>query len=245
LKVAAARIRIVARLGENGSGLSPFVVGSLCAHLAFVAALVFLPSLRPRKAFPDELIVVDLVAAPRAAARVQPAAPPPTPAPRRDVARLETREPPAVTPLPDKPEPKPKQEPRPTAPPTPSAAETDPAPGEASGIVGELGGGALGALDGADLQFAWYRDSITAAFRSNWRRPILTGRIDPIEVRLSFDILRDGTVRNLRVEEPSGLSVFDRAALRAVSDASPLPPLPAAWREPVLPASWVFQMVPE
>jgi len=243
--VTAARIRIVARVGESGSGLSPFVVGSMGAHVVLVAALLFLPSLRPRKAFPDNPIVVDLVAAPRAAARVQPAAPPPRVAPPTEGVRLETREPPEVTPLPDEPEPKREPEPPPPAATTPSGPETDPAPGEASGIVGELGGGSLGALDAADVRFAWYRDSISAAFRSNWRRPIVTGRVDPIEVQLRFEILRDGTVRNLRVDQASGLAVFDRAALRAVSDASPLPPLPAGWPEPVLPASWVFRMYPD
>jgi protein TonB len=243
--VAGARIRIVTRLGGAGSELSPFVLGSLCAHVVFVAALIFVPSLRPRKPFPDNPIVVDLVAAPRTAARVQ--APPAAPetAPPEGV-RLETREPPKVTPLPKKPE---KREERPKPPPrparTPPVDAGDPAPGETAGIVGELGGGALVGLDADDVQFAWYRDSITAAFRSQWRRPIVSGQVDPIEVRLTFEILRDGSVHQLQVDQSSGLAVFDRAALRAVSDAAPLPPLPGNWREPTLHATWVFRMFPQ
>jgi len=243
--VVAARIRIVARLGGVGGELSPFVLVSLCAHVIFVAALILVPSLRPRKPFPDNPIVVDLVAAPRAAARVQ--SPPPAPeTPPAEGVRLETREPPKVTPLPEKPEKrveKPDPPPRPTR--TPPVDRGDPAPGEAAGIVGELGGGALAGLGSDDVQFAWYRDSITAAFRSQWRRPILSGQVEPIEVRLTFEILRDGSVRDLQVDQSSGLAVFDRAALRAVSDAAPLPPLPGAWREPTLHATWVFRMYPE
>jgi protein TonB len=243
--VSGARIRIVTRLGGAGAELSPFVLGSLCAHVVFVAALIFLPSLRPRKAFPDNPIVVDLVAAPRAAARVQapPAAPERVPA---EGVRLETREPPKVTPLPKKPEPR---EERPQPPPRPArtspVAEADPAPGEAAGIVGEFGAGGLAGLSGDDVQFAWYRDSITAAFRSQWRRPILSGQVEAIEVRLTFEILRDGSVRDLKVDQSSGLAIFDRAALRAVGDAAPLPPLPGNWREPTLHATWVFRMFPE
>lgn len=43
---------------------------------------------------------------------------------------------------------------------------------------------------------------------------------------VSFRVRPDGTIENPRVSEPSGLSVFDRQALRAVMDASPLPKLP-------------------
>lgn len=243
--MVAARIRIVTRLGGAGAQLSPFVLASLCAHVVFVAALILVPSLRPRKPFPDNPIVVDLVAGPRTAARVQ--APPAAPetAPSEGV-RLETREPPKVTPLPKQPE---KREEKPEPPPRPArsapADPVDPAPGEASGIVGELGGGGLQGFAGDDVQFAWYRDSITAAFRSQWRRPVLSGQVEPIEVRLTFEILRDGSVRGLQVDQSSGLAIFDRAALRAVGDAAPLPPLPGNWREPTLHATWVFRMFPE
>lgn len=43
---------------------------------------------------------------------------------------------------------------------------------------------------------------------------------------VTFQIRADGQVASPRVSEPSGLSVFDRQALRAVIDASPLPALP-------------------
>jgi len=43
---------------------------------------------------------------------------------------------------------------------------------------------------------------------------------------VTFRIRADGQVASPRVSEPSGLSVFDRQALRAVIDAAPLPALP-------------------
>jgi TonB family protein len=41
-----------------------------------------------------------------------------------------------------------------------------------------------------------------------------------------FAIDRDGTIRDAKIETPSGDGTFDRAALRAVLESSPLPPLP-------------------
>ena len=75
-------------------------------------------------------------------------------------------------------------------------------------------------------QAAWYRDSVVAALRSQWERPILEGSRGTLEVTVAFEILPDGTVRNLRIDTTSGVPSLDRSALRAVADASPLPPLP-------------------
>ena len=41
-----------------------------------------------------------------------------------------------------------------------------------------------------------------------------------------FNIQKNGTIRDVRMEQPSGDWIFDQAALRAVQEASPLPPLP-------------------
>ena len=95
------------------------------------------------------------------------------------------------------------------------------------------------------MEFAWYRSQVTAALYSHWRKPVLQGANEPFEVRVTFDILRDGSVRNLRVDATSGVPSLDRSAVRAVTDAAPLPALPPNWREPVLPAGFVFRLHPE
>jgi len=41
-----------------------------------------------------------------------------------------------------------------------------------------------------------------------------------------FAIDRDGSIRDARVESASGNGLYDRAALRAILESSPLPPLP-------------------
>jgi TonB family protein len=46
---------------------------------------------------------------------------------------------------------------------------------------------------------------------------------------IHFTINRDGTIRDVMLEKPSGDGTFDRAAQRAVMESSPLPPLPFAF----------------
>jgi protein TonB len=46
-----------------------------------------------------------------------------------------------------------------------------------------------------------------------------------------FEIGRDGTVTGLKVEKSSGNALYDQAALRAITDATPLPPLPDDFKE--------------
>jgi periplasmic protein TonB len=47
---------------------------------------------------------------------------------------------------------------------------------------------------------------------------------------VSFTILRDGTVIDPHIERSSGFPLLDEAALKMLHDASPVPPLPEAYR---------------
>ncbi len=215
--------------------------------------MLLVSNLTPARPMPDHPLVVDLVLAPgprQAQVRTPaatPAAPPESPPP--DVARIETRTPPPTKPLPEQIEPAKKPRKDPDPPPRRAAAQpppADPAPAEAAdGIVSEDGSSSLTPLEGGDVEFAWYRSAVTAALYGRWRRPLLERQIETIEVQVSFEILRDGSVRGLRIVQSSGVPTLDRTALRAVSDADPLPPLPPNWRDPVLPATFLFRLHPE
>jgi TonB family protein len=50
-------------------------------------------------------------------------------------------------------------------------------------------------------------------------------RTAPLVV-VTFDIQRDGSVRNVRIAERTGNTTLDFSAQRAVMDAAPFPPLP-------------------
>jgi protein TonB len=235
------------------------MIVSATIHLVLAAALFAGPRLFGRgPKIPYDAVIVELAPAypadeARPAAKQPPAPPVRAPQPAPDPAegvRVETKKPPdKPKELEDTPEPPPKEEQPAEQPPEPVAAA--PAPGEAGPgpEVEEMGGPEAGhgvaPLAGGDLQFAWYRASVTAALYSNWQRPILSGLREEVQVTVAFDIQRDGSVTRLRVEAGSGVPSLDRSALRSVADASPLPALPSNWRESTLEALFVFRLYPE
>lgn len=238
-----ARFRLVARLGFKP--LPPHVLISAAAHALFLVALVLLPSLRSRSRLqPDAHF--DIILAPGPPVRQRPAAQASAPVSRPAPAQV--KKPPAVK-LPEKPrDTKPPKSPKsralqPPAPPAPEPASGQGSP--ATGPAAGSGASSVAALELGGSEFAWYRASLSAAIHGRWRPPVLDGVEQVLEVRVAVDILADGNIRNLRVEVSSGVPSLDRSALRAVSDAAPLPPLPRSWREPLLPAGFVFRLDPE
>jgi TonB family protein len=57
---------------------------------------------------------------------------------------------------------------------------------------------------------------------------------DGVQPQVVFEISRDGKIRGLAVEKSSGNPLSDQAALRAVTEAAPFPPLPEEFRETFL-----------
>jgi TonB family protein len=85
-----------------------------------------------------------------------------------------------------------------------------------------VGAGTLGNMFGAYLQVVQERIS------SKWRPPGASGTT-PVVV-ISFEILRDGRVGQVKVTQSGGNSTYDLAAQRAVVEAGPFEPLPAAYK---------------
>jgi protein TonB len=240
--VASLRLRIVAPLGFLKSPSQRFFAGSLVVHAMLVTAMIILPAFKKKPHFPENALIVELAPLPASSAPAAQAKPPtvvsPSPEPEQGV-RIETKEPPKK-PLP------PKEEPRPEPVRAEPVREAEDEASDSSELIGgPEAGHSISPMEGGDVEFAWYRASVTAALYSNWRRPILSGISEPLETSVGFEILRDGTVVNLRIESASGVPSLDRSALRALTDASPLPPLPTQWRESRLSAVFVFRMYPE
>jgi colicin import membrane protein len=93
--------------------------------------------------------------------------------------------------------------------------------------LGRRDGSAQGAgamtLNASDFPFAWYLSRVQAKVTERWAGKALPGQ-QPVAV---FEINRDGQVSRLAIEKSSGNSYYDQAALRAITDANPFPPLPA------------------
>ena len=108
-----------------------------------------------------------------------------------------------------------------------SAPVDEPDDPEPEAEVEELGAGrAVAAQSASDLDDG-YLVRVQRKIGRRWQPTPASalGQSRVVSV-VSFRIRPDGQVQAPAVSEPSGLTVFDRQALRAVMDAAPLPPLP-------------------
>ena len=113
--------------------------------------------------------------------------------------------------------------------PTPPPVDTDGGGGRGLSVGENAGGGAPGIP--ADFHFTYYIERMLALIESRWYKP----SVPPgTRARVRFVILKSGKVEGIQLEESSGISSFDRAALRAMYAANPLPPLPPAYGKPSL-----------
>lgn len=113
--------------------------------------------------------------------------------------------------------------------PTPPAPESDGEGGRGLSVGKNPGGGTTGIP--ADFHFTYYIDRMLALIESRWYKPVVA---QGTHTRVGFVILKSGRVESIRLEESSGMPSFDRAALRALYAANPLPPLPPAYGKPSL-----------
>ncbi|HUO84787.1 MAG TPA: TonB family protein [Thermoanaerobaculia bacterium] len=116
--------------------------------------------------------------------------------------------------------------------PTPQTEERTTPVTPGTGSEGAFGVPAIGTagvtgLEGGDFPYTVYIERMLALIGRQWFRPETRG--EPL-AQVYFRIERDGRVRDVRVEKPSGDPTFDRAAHRAILEASPLPPLPFGYR---------------
>ncbi len=96
-----------------------------------------------------------------------------------------------------------------------------PTPAQA-GVPVPQGGSGITGLEGGDFPYTIYIERMHTLIGQKWLRP----QVSNATTIIFFIIDRDGTIRDAKVETPSMNPTFDRAALRAVLESSPLPPLP-------------------
>jgi len=114
-----------------------------------------------------------------------------------------------------------------------------PAASGTGGENGAVGGfGAAVSLFDADFPFAYYVEQLQALIGANWLKPPVP---DKTSVVVAFRILRSGQITDVKIETPSGVSVYDRAASRAIYAANPLPPLPPEYHGDALGVHIRFQ----
>jgi TonB family protein len=92
-------------------------------------------------------------------------------------------------------------------------------------------------------RYGYYIDAAKRRVAPNWNLLFL----DPqarnsrtLHCVISFTILRDGTIKNLRVSQSSGNSSFDTSGLRAIQSSTPFDHLPSDWKAPDVDVLWDF-----
>jgi len=162
----------------------------------------------------------------------EPAEPEPDPEP--GIAPPREEEPP-------KPKPRPREPARPSAPSRASAPRVaEPEPPESTAPVPEeppsvtaTGVGVAATIEGEGMAAGDpYLAHLVARVSSRWSKP--SAGLAPKPAIIFFEIGRSGRLSDIRLEDPSGVAMFDRAALRAVELSNPVPPLPPSVRGAVL-----------
>ena len=231
---------------------------SLAGHVALLAALaVFGGSVTPPRPETRSAIRVRIGGGPPgsrgaqslrpAPAREEPAAPPkPQPGTRRlpvaekkpaQTTAQKTARPAAKGLAPERPLDK-----QALAPGDPGAAGATGRTG-GSGGTGTLGTGASAGGTDQPFPFAWYLTLVEGHISRNWN-PTQLGFGGQAErgCVVHFVIQEDGAIAEAIVEETSGVALYDREALRAVTAANPLPPLPRGFGARSLGVSFIFTL---
>lgn len=104
--------------------------------------------------------------------------------------------------------------------------------GDGIGIGFGSGTGGFGSGGSSNFPYTWYVHAIRKKLDANWN--VSSGFSQKIFTQVAFTVGKDGSIRDIAVEESSKNEVFDRAAVRAVEYTHPLPPLPSDFSDPEL-----------
>jgi protein TonB len=227
--------RVIVERGRLDAGLSSSFFVSVTAHLVLIAVAIAAPLVMPREPL---LKVADgfAVALPRGGGgsprATAPAATKPEPKPAVEPEPAAPEPPPKVLKPPREQAPPPdalpepdsrRRSPRATPPPRAAASRATSAAGTATPGL-EFGPPGPGVPGGTDSGGDWYLAGVQQKIWILWNQQIKSGFNHPIGV--TFTILADGSVADVDVTQPSGASLLDMAAKRAVLNAAPFGPLP-------------------
>jgi protein TonB len=77
--------------------------------------------------------------------------------------------------------------------------------------------------------FGWYAEALQRRIGEQWQKELTQldqGISNPPRTVVFFEIQRDGSLRNIRISQSSGNPAVDFAAMRAINQSNPVPPLP-------------------
>lgn len=220
---------------REGPSVTAGLIGTTALHAAAVGLIFFAPHQKPRAGPPS--YAVELVAAPEPQPQIKKAAPEAIPTPPEDKPAPIKPRPAKLPPVKAKPEPKPPPEPEKKEAPAKTRAPEPPMPGETPSTGTDV---ATVKTPGLDFPYPEYLRNIVSQVYRRWDRP---GGAASLQAEVSFLILRDGTVREIKFIRSSGNFSFDldaQGAVEAAGNARAFGPLPDGYPSDVLPVSFYF-----
>lgn len=217
---------------RGGGDVAVGLTGTLVIH---AAAIVLLWSTIKAVDTGPPAYAVELVAAPAPPPQEKPAPeavtrpPAEEPAPNQPAPKIDKPAPPKPTPTAKPPE---KAEPNPK-----TTAPTKPLPGETPSTGSDA---VTVSTPGLAFPYPDYLRNIVQEVYRRWDRPLGNAAL---RAEVSFLILRDGSVREIRLTKPSGTFSFDLAAqgaIEAAGSSGAFGALPDGWPADVLPVSFYF-----
>lgn len=216
------------------------IIISIAGHVLLLLAIFALGFTKPvRRGYPRVLTATFVErnveaggGAKRVEAAPRPATTPPQPTESKPI--------PSKIPIPKKPEPKKPEAKRQDVTPPKSPALSEPKLTEqtpantnaqsptTSGASSKTGG--IIKTDGESSPFDYYLRLVELRVFNHWKPPFR--QAGEYSVVVHFFIEKSGKVSSLELEKSSGAFAVDQAAMRAVQNADPLPPLPAGAKEP-------------
>jgi TonB family protein len=98
----------------------------------------------------------------------------------------------------------------------------------------------LGANTTLGTQFGAYAAQIQDLIARNWRTNDVTAQVAP-QVVASFDLMKDGSIRNLTIVESSRITSLDSSVRRAIEGVT-LPPLPQGFPHSTAKCEFTFEL---
>lgn len=120
------------------------------------------------------------------------------------------------------------------------------APSVASPLFSQMpGAGRIGTGANTTLgdRFGGYAQQIRQLVAQKWHTEDVDPRLQTAPIVIAtFDLMRDGSVRNLQLLQRSGISALDFSVQRAIQDASPFPPIPPGYDRNSAKVEFTFEM---
>jgi periplasmic protein TonB len=109
---------------------------------------------------------------------------------------------------------------------------------------GQTGSGQVGIGPNSPLgtKLGWYAEIVRQRIAQQWITNGLDAKSQSAPAIVSFVIMRDGTIRNVQITQPSGNPNIDNTAQRAIYQANPLPALPPQITDNYISAQFTFNL---